>query len=293
MYFWASLVYCVYVYQILAIDYCEDLFPRSPLISVNHTNSSGSSEDTNGFDYDYEIAPQCKGSGDTPLNRQYIAASSVHILNGIMYGLVWVPYFRAHPDLTRTRKFFLLLPEFLNIIEASIYVKSASIYGEAYGTCQSYDCELFQEMHNYETVAASLEMIASFGWLWSWYVSYHPGRGRGVTLWDPDFLGAVGLIIPSIIYVAYNIMNLLRPEEFYDNYLFLTADVMYGIDAPLYLFAALRDAGFFYWLWCIPGCTDSPERKMFLDTASISPTALPLDDNQENQTGYGTTTIIR
>jgi len=285
MYFWASFVYCVYVYQILAVDYCEDLYPRSPKPHFNDTNSSSYE---NEYDYDYVVAPQCKGQGDTPLNRQYIAASSVHILNGVMYGLVWIPYFKAHPYDSKKRRFFLLLPEFLNICEASLYVKSASLYGTAYATCQSPHCDLYLEMHIYETIAATLEMIASFGWFWSWYVTYHRGPGKGITVWDPDFLGAVGLIIPSIIYVVYNIQNLTYPEGFFDNYLFVVADILYGIDAPLYLFAALRDAGCFWWLKCVPGCVESLDSQKLLGTGSVSPTPLPLDDAEKS---YGTRVI--
>jgi len=231
IYFWACLIYCVYVYQILAVNYCETKYPSSPIVFFNDTNTTDS-YDAPGYDYDYILAPECRGKGDTPVNRQFIAASSVHVLNGVMFGLVWVPYFLAHPDLSRKFKFCLLIPEMLNIIEASLYISSASLYGEAALTCGDYSCDLYMEVHNRETAASILEMIASFGWLWSWYVSYSHGIGRGVTIWDPDFLGAVGLILPSIIYVLYNIQVLANPESFGTNNLYFVADCMYFVDAP-------------------------------------------------------------
>jgi len=276
----------VYVYQIIAVNYCEDMYPHSSLPFFNDTDTNITAPS---YDYDYVIAPQCRGKGDTPVNRQFIAASSVHVFNGVMFGLVWVPYFIEHPELSMTFRLLLLLPEFLNICEASLYIKSATLYGEAAETCANLTCDLYTDIHRYETSAAFLEMFASFGWFWSWYVTYLPGPGRGISIWDPDFLGAVGLILPSIIYVAYNIQNILRPDEYKNNSLYEVADLLYGIDAPLYLFAALRDAGCFWWLRFIPGCADPPDRQKLLDTGSVAPAPLPLDDNNNNnQKRYGT-----
>lgn len=225
------------------------------------------------YDYDYIIAWQCQSKGDTPLNREFIAASMIHVTNGIMYALYWVPYFKKHPGLSLGRKCVLLFPEFLNIAEASIYIKTATVYGDASISCKSFACPLYEQIRRLETLAAVLEMIASFGWFYTWYTTFPPGPGRGLTLWDPEFVAAVGLIVPSVAYVLFNAKNLLDPEGTSQNTAYLVADVIYAVDALFYLLAALRDTDCLWWLSAVPGCSrEEPSR----DSPENSPSQEPL-----------------
>jgi len=305
LYFWACVVYFGYVCLILEVNYCQDIFPNTPL--PNTTNSSffafpqaqhqhhhhqsrlgrrllddppieqddlvgGSSSE--GYDYDYVIAWQCQSKGDTPLNREFIAASIIHVTNGVMFAMYWVPYFKKHPETPWWRRCLLLLPECLNIIEASLYIKSASLYGDSSRYCKDYTCALKIEEHNLESTASFLEMFASFGWFYSWYTTFPHGPGRGLTLWDPDFVAALGLIVPSIIYVVYNVQNRLYPENIPTNNLYLVADVIYWFDAVVYLLAALRDAECFWWLKAVPGCAKPSQDVGSIPQPLVSPSSL-------------------
>lgn len=274
LYFWACVVYFGYVCLILVVNYCQDIFPNTPFPNTTsfvlpHIRDSFlpsrsplllkkryDREDLGGYDYDYIIAWQCQSKGDTPLNREFISASIIHVVNGIMFAFYWLPYFKKHPETSYCQRGLLLLPEFLNIIEASLYIKSASLYGDASQYCDDYTCSLKVEMHNLETAASVLEFFASLGWFYSWYTTFPRGSGRGLTLWDPDFWAAVGLIVPSIIYVVYNVKDSLDPLDIQTNTLYLVADVIYWFDALVYLIAALRDAEFFWWLKVVPGCVN-------------------------------------
>jgi hypothetical protein len=275
------------VFLILSVNYCQKLFPNSPLPPTvtnftnitqsrphfaQHFNIADTDDYIPAYDYDYSIAYQCQSKGDTPLNREFIAASIIHVTNGVMFALYWVPYFKKHPETPLWRRVLLLVPEFLNIIEASLYIKSASMYGVASQTCRDYTCDMKLEMHKLETIASVLEMFASIGWFYSWYTTFPPGPGRGLTLWDPDFLAAIGLIVPSILYVVYNVENSFTPLDIPTNNLYLVADVIYTFDAVIYLIAALRDAEFFWWLKVVPGCVKEKGNAELY--ASVSPSSL-------------------
>jgi len=96
LYFWACVVYVAYVTLILTVNYCQDIFPNTPLphnktlrtLRPNFHRHVLQMSDSD-YDYDYIIAWQCQSKGDTPLNREFIAASMVpddrlDILNSIL-----------------------------------------------------------------------------------------------------------------------------------------------------------------------------------------------------------------
>ena len=61
----------------------------------------------------------------------------------------------------------ILFPEVLNIIEASLFVSSATLYAPA-SYCDDYACDEYMEIHKLELTASVAELTACFGWLFSW-----------------------------------------------------------------------------------------------------------------------------
>lgn len=86
LYLWACIVYVAYVALILTVNYCQDIFPNSPLphnktliraLRPNFHHRHVLQISDSDYDYDYIIAWQCQSKGDTPLNREFTAASLV------------------------------------------------------------------------------------------------------------------------------------------------------------------------------------------------------------------------
>jgi len=84
---------------------------------------------------------------------------------------------------------------------------------EAYACVPTWDC-----------LSAHFQIIFP-GWFYTWYSTYPPGPGRGLTLWDPEFLAAVGLIVPSIAYVLFNAKNLTDPQGTMENTMYLVVSL--------------------------------------------------------------------
>ena len=61
-------------------------------------------------------------------------------------------------------------------------------------------------VHDLELAASLIEVIASLGWAYTWWLTYPRGPGRGWTLDDPDLWGILMIVIPSWTYLAYNVM---------------------------------------------------------------------------------------
>jgi hypothetical protein len=74
-------------------------------------------------------APQCAETGNSPVYKQYEFLAAVHLFNAFQYLYLWRPWFRAHAA-ARTRLFLacVLLPELLNVLEASLYLRTATRY---------------------------------------------------------------------------------------------------------------------------------------------------------------------
>jgi hypothetical protein len=139
----------------------------------------------------------------------------------------------------------IMIPEYLNHIEAALYLWSAIWYAREDGYYGYYTTTL----HQIETVAAFVELFASFGWIMSWYRTYTRTIGRGYTLDDPDTVAYILTTLSSFIYITYNIQILVNPEEYGLNQVYFYGDIIYSIGAVFYLLANLRDDG---WLWWMP-----------------------------------------
>ena len=131
-------------------------------------------------------------------------------------------------------------------------------------------------VHQLEFAASFIEVVASLGWAYTWWLTCEslgwqatgascrlrptaalPSRppadprtvGRGWTLDDPDFWGIVFIVVPSLVYLTYNVRIFINPADYATDVLYTYADILYAIGAYFYVFAALRDDG---WLWWAP-----------------------------------------
>lgn len=85
----------------------------------------------------------------------------------------------------------------------------------------------------------------------SWYMTYIRTLGHGFSLDDPDVIAYLSTTIASIIYFIYNIQINVQPEQYGTNYLYTYGDILYFLGSCYYIFAALRDD---HWFWFLPVC---------------------------------------
>ncbi|CAF3619419.1 unnamed protein product [Rotaria socialis] len=217
-YMLANLVYLIYSIGILIINlhpsFNEKPIDTSQVLSKNLDSPVNINPDVNGY---------------------YIGLGVLHLLSASLYLWAW-----------RDRSWFdiVMIPEYLNHIEAGLYLWSAFWYSRQDILGGYYTLAV----HKIELVATIIELIASFGWIMSWYMTYTRTLGRGFTLDDPDTIAYLTTTISSLVYVVYNIQINLYPEEYGTNMLYKYSDVLYFIGAWYYIFAGLRDENCFWFL---------------------------------------------
>ena len=185
------------------------------------------------------------------INALYVAAGVIHLINALQYIYAWMPlgYGFLHP---------VMIPEYLNVLGAALYLWSASLYNTTI-TDYTYDAATkvttygpsVLRVHEIETASSLIEVFAAIGWCLVWAFTYIPGPGRGYTLDDPDMSGNLLILVPSIIYFVYNVQNLRDPSSYNDNTLYETGDTWYFVGAVFFFCSALRDDGWFpsFGLW--------------------------------------------
>jgi hypothetical protein len=82
-------------------------------------------------------------------------------------------------------------------------------------------------------------------------MTYIRTLGHGFSLDDPDVIAYLSTTIASIIYFIYNIQINVQPEQYGTNYLYTYGDILYFLGSCYYIFAALRDD---HWFWFLPVC---------------------------------------
>ncbi|CAF3357385.1 unnamed protein product [Rotaria socialis] len=231
-YFLANLVYLIYAIGILLIDFYPRSYPDEG--SENETCTSYSSE----YTYDENCTePEREFSLE---NRLYIGLGVIHLVSATLYWWAW----RDH-----RWNDVIMIPEYLNHIEAALYLWSAIWYVRE-ETCGLYGYGYYTtRIHIIETVAAFVELFASFGWIMSWYRTYTRAICRGFTFDDPDTVAYTLTTLSSFIYITYNIQILQNPELYEFNDIYTKGDIIYSVGAFFYLWANLRDDG---WLWWLP-----------------------------------------
>lgn len=176
-------------------------------------------------------------------------AAIIHVINAFMYAWSWLP-------LGYTWFSYIQIPEYMNVIGAALYLRSALLYPDQDGT---YLDEVTSMIHRTETASASIELCAAVGWCITWWLTFpRKTKGRGWTLDDPDVWGLIFIVVPSMYYVAYNAQVLADPVSYCCNQLYITGNNLYAAGSIFYLIAALRDDGWFYALpaggQCYKGC---------------------------------------
>lgn len=139
-----------------------------------------------------EKESQALADAEDAIDRAYKASAVIHVVNAAMYIWAWLPagYTWISP---------VLLPDYLNVAGSACYLWSAWHYAEMGGVKDP----LTAQVHWVETAAASIELVAAFGWCAQWYATFPRGvAGRGWTLDDPDVLANVFIVVPSIYYVV-------------------------------------------------------------------------------------------
>lgn len=176
------------------------------------------------------------------VNNLYIGFAVIHLFNAFQFMGSWLPLGFGLCSVVQ-------IPEILNVVGASLYLWSASLYDKQ--DIYSYQDDITMQVHRIETAAASIEIIAALGWVVTWWLTYPRGQlGRGWTLDDPDSWANVFIVVPSIFYVAYNAQILADTTQYGANTLYITGDILYCAGSFFYLFASMRDDG---WWWCMPG----------------------------------------
>jgi hypothetical protein len=95
--------------------------------------------------------------------------------------------------------------------------------------------------------------------------------GHGFSLDDPDTIAYLSTTTASITYFVYNIQINVQPEQYGTNFLYIYADILYFIGSCYYIFAALRDD---HWFWFLPmaGQYGVAPGKIQVETEKILPT---------------------
>ncbi|CAF2502390.1 unnamed protein product [Rotaria sp. Silwood2] len=229
-YFAANIVYLIYAIGILLIDFSPAITggkdPYEDPCVCGNTTVDNSTEEVGGTNYAAIV------------NNMYIGLGVIHVISATLYWWSWKDH--CWNDV-------IMLPEYLNHIEAALYLWAAIWYARA--ADEDYYDYYTSTIHIIETVAAFVELYASFGWIMSWYRTYTRTICRGFTLDDPDTVAYTFTTLSSFIYITYNIQILQNPEEYGTNELYINGDLTYFVGCIFYLWANFRDDG---WLWWMP-----------------------------------------
>jgi len=278
-YFWANIVYFGYCIILLTINYeftpqsdqAEEHAAALQKIIVDNYNENSTVYTTvypapAGYpvsDDDYYYNRESSQFSFylelfKDVNRAYLGSAIIHLFNSLQYVHMW---FRLKDP--RTKKFYnlgnaVLVPEFFNVLEAMLYIVSASYYFQYQVTGANAFLDPNTLMvQKLEMAASTFALVASLGWWYSWWVTYSRGPGRGFTMDDPDFLSLIFITAPAVMYVVYNGMVQYDGQHFPNgdiDYIYQRADIIYFVGSVFYICVTLRDAGwfnsFFIFGWC-------------------------------------------
>lgn len=183
------------------------------------------------------------------LNELYFRYNVLHLVNALMFAWSWKG--KRYTDVE-------LIPEYLNIIGATLYITSSCYYNQMYTTdddAAGYT-NYFYVTRQLEIVAGGTEVLAAIGWILVWYFNFTSDCGslcdsksstmfRGLSLLDPDMHANWSIIAGSIIYMTYNVQVLCNYDLYSTNRLYVQGDIVYLFNSICYLLASLRDCGWF------------------------------------------------
>lgn len=109
----------------------------------------------------------------------------------------------------------------------------------------------------------------------SWYMTYTRTIGRGFTLDDPDFVAFSCTSISSVVYIVYNIQINMDPTLYGSYYLYTNGDIVYFVGSCYYIFATMRDDG---WFWFMPtgGQYGVPPGRIHVETKKLPQIGKPV-----------------
>ncbi|CAF2044621.1 unnamed protein product [Rotaria magnacalcarata] len=222
-----NIIYVGYAIGLLVIDFNENLNTLSN--NTSGANASNASKVRTSI-LDQPI------QNDPYMNQLYIGLATASIIMGFLYCWAW-----------RNRSLFdiVMIPEYLNLMQAGLYLWSATWYSKQ-DTLGGY---YTMAVHKIELTASIIGLFAAKGWLISWYMTYTRVFGRGYTLDDPDMVSCLATLANAIIYLVYNIQLNVSPEQYETNMLYKSADILGFVDACFCVFACLRDDD---WFWFLP-----------------------------------------
>mmetsp|Transcript_34267 Transcript_34267/g.34929 ORF Transcript_34267/g.34929 Transcript_34267/m.34929 type:complete len:349 (+) Transcript_34267:181-1227(+) len=181
-------------------------------------------------------------------NKLYVYFGILHVVNALMY--IWTWEERSWLD-------NVLVPDYLNVCGASLYLYTSILYGKEYIRGKDLYSQDFYIIRYCELLASIIEMGASIGWCLVWYREYSktygalptPTPGRGWTLEDPDMLANFTVLLGALLYLIYNCEVCRHYDSVQTNMLYVRGDEIYFLNSIFYLLAALRDC---QWFWFMP-----------------------------------------
>jgi hypothetical protein len=246
-YFYANVVYVCYAVIVLCIDF-------SAQTQANIAYPAAAATPTND-DYGYydALGVAAMRSAYAVANRAYLAAAIIHVFNSLQYAHAWREGTDARTGKPYAWNSYVMVPEALNFIEASLYLASAIMYPGEVILAKSSGMGAFLDpvtasVKRVETAASVIHLCACFGWCFTWWATHARGRGRGLTLDDPDVWALMCLTVPSLVYVSYNALCIQDPNNYnseFLNRLYTSADCVYFGNAFFYLLCSFRDEGYF------------------------------------------------
>jgi hypothetical protein len=103
------------------------------------------------------------------INLQYIAWGCLHLIDAFLYIASWRSLGYAYASV-------VMLPEFMNVLGAALYLSSAAMY--PLENAPAYNNSPTMAIHVIELAASVVEMVAAVGWAYTWWLTYTRKPGR-------------------------------------------------------------------------------------------------------------------
>lgn len=188
-------------------------------------------------------------AGTNGKNQIYLIFAVIHLIDAFLYAWSWEGYGFLTVE---------MIPEYLNIIGACLYLYSSTLYDDLYVT-DDYSSEYsssFGICRTIELTAAIVEVFAAFGWVYTWYLEFlkkleqsGPLPHRGMSLFDPDLYANITIIVAAVCYLVYSIQISMDYSLYETDNMFEIGDIIYFANSIFYFVSALREYGFFEYIY--------------------------------------------
>ena len=188
---------------------------------------------------------------DRIIGQNHVLLSMARVLLSIMFIMTW----------NRSRSWCdsLLLPDYLDLFASIWFVFSCFLYEKVVDVNSAVGETVIRRI---EAGAWFIELLASIGWCFSWYVHYlqqyssakEPLVNRGWTLDDPDIMALLTNLATSGIFFVINMSLLLEVDHSVVSDMLTLGDSIFIFNAWIYFIVSIRDCDV---LWFLPfywGC---------------------------------------